>query len=178
MFFVVIHPTKERDNVCTSRCRNPAVCSSMMLGSAVGSVIDAPDCCQKTQARFWVPKTPAPKVSHKVWYPPCSWRTVRGGSGQPAGPCVHSLWHPRGLLSGLHGFHSTENTSFSPGTEPMLINKTLEYSDLLCPGCCTRRFISHDLLFSQSLYQADTTIASMLQMRKLRPKKLVSHVKP
>lgn len=24
----------------------------LILGSAVGSVIDAPDCCQKTQARF------------------------------------------------------------------------------------------------------------------------------
>ena len=122
------------------------------LGSAVCSVIDAPDCCQKTQARFWVPKTPAPKVSHKVWYPPYSWGTVHGGSGQPAGPCVHRLRHPRGLLSGLHRFHSTENTSLSPGTEPMLINKTLEYSDLFCLSCCTRCFISHDLLFSQSLY--------------------------
>ena len=29
MFFVVIHPTKERGNVCMSCCRNPAVCSSV-----------------------------------------------------------------------------------------------------------------------------------------------------
>ena len=67
------------------------------------------------------------------------------------------------------------NGMLNDSTEPMLISKTLEYSDLLCPGSCTRCFISHDLLFSQSLYQADTMIASMLQMRKQAQEVSKSH---